>query len=236
MRQFTPALSIQRGTQLATLAAVAPLPPATKIREVAKEVLTRPYYDLQSGRNDTGEPLFLQILRWVLKPFLWLFKSLEGLPEVLRWVIVIGCAILFIALVAHILYTLLSAIRGPVSHRKSWSGSKIVEADPVDYEVEAELASQKQDYIGAVRLLFRATLRRLELFEKKKFRPGITNRELLNRYRASPVADSIARFVSTIDWKWYGPQPCAQTDYVSCRNEHARICQYIARSQPADRA
>ena len=52
------------------------------------------------------------------------------------------------------------------------------EIGPDEFEQQAALAETNRDYIGAVRLLFRAALRRLEIFEKKKFRPGITNREV----------------------------------------------------------
>jgi hypothetical protein len=92
----------------------------------------------------------------------------------------------------------------------------------------AERASLAGDYIGGVRLLFRAALRRIELFEHKKLRPGITNRELLRRYRTSPLAAPLARFVETIDLKWYGSLPCERADYEACEIEHDRIRQHAS--------
>jgi hypothetical protein len=206
------------------------------IRQAARNVVSRPYFELDSRSPRDHTPLILEIIRWLLTPFRWLFENMEGLPEAVRWLVVIACFILCVALIAHILYTLLAAIRAPVLYRKLQLESTKKEADPSDLEQKADAAVARQDYIGAVRLLFRATLRRLELFEKKKFRPGITNRELLSRYRSSPVAESLSRFVNTIDFKWYGQMPCGEADYLSCRDEHGRICRFIVGSTPAERA
>jgi len=211
------------------------LPPAA-VREAARNVVSRSYYELQPRAQHDTTPLVLELIRWLLTPFRWLFEGMAGLPDAVRWIVVIASFVVCVALIAHILYTLFAAVRGPVLNRKLRLDSTKKEFDPRDLEREAEAAVAKEDYIGAVRLLFRATLRRLELFEKKKFRPGITNRELLSRYRSSPVAESLSRFVNTIDFKWYGQMPCGQADYLSCQDEHGRICRYIVGSTPTDRA
>lgn len=209
------------------------LPSAESIREAAREVVGRSHFDLDSSRQEGGTPLFLEILRWILRPFFWLFDRLEGLPEFLRWLIVILCVVACIALIAHIIYTLIKAVGDPTNRRRLQLDSAAREIDPTEIERDAELAGAQGDYIGAIRLLFRAALRRLEVFEKKKFRPGITNREVVRRYRASPLAESLTRFVNTIEQKWYGQLPCEQADYLSCRNEHGRICEYIRDAKPA---
>jgi hypothetical protein len=209
------------------------LPPAESIRDTAQEVVSRPYFELDSSLGPQGPPLFLEIIRWILRPFFWLFDRLEGLPEFLRWLIVILCIVLCVALIAHIIYTLIKAIGGPTANRPLQLDSTSREIDPSEIERDAERVGAQGDYIGAVRLLFRAALRRLEVFEEKKFRPGITNRELVRRYRATPLAESLTRFVNTIELKWYGQLPCEQGDYVTCRNEHGRICDYIRDSKPA---
>jgi len=218
------------------LLAQSTLPPPAAIREAAKNVVARRYYHLDSAEASDYTPLILKIFRWLLKPFELLFDSLEGLPEAVRWLIVLLCVVVCVALVAHIIYTLIAAIRAPLYLRQHPQGSTHKEYDPRDFEQQAELALSREDYIGAIRLLFRATLRRLELFEKKKFRPGITNRELLKRYRSSPLAESLLSFVNTIDLKWYGQMPCGQADFITCKNEHGRICQYIGDSKFADRS
>src|SRR5262249_53252949 len=153
--------------------------------------------DSAGPRDQT--PLFLEIIRWILTPFRWLFDVLEGLPAVVTWFIVITCFVLTVLLIGHIIFSLVRAIRGPLRQQKTLLNGTSKEYDPKELENQADLAFAREDYIGAIRWLFRATLRRLELFEKKKFRPGITNRELLRRYRASPFADALLCFVDTID-------------------------------------
>jgi hypothetical protein len=218
------------------LLAQSQLPPPASIREAAREVISRPYYKLDSSTSEDATPLLLQLIRWILKPFQWLFDQMEGLPDAVRWIVVIFCVVLCVALIGHILYTLIKAVGNPVARRRISLADPTREIGPDEFEQQAALAETNRDYIAAVRLLFRAALRRLEIFEKKKFRPGITNRELVRRYRSTPLADSLVQFVNPIDLKWYGQLPCEQTDFIACRNEHGRICEYIRESKPADRA
>ena len=186
-----------------------------------------PYYDLGGDSQREVDYSFLEkVFEWLIKPFKWLFDQMDGVPEALRWLIVIALVVLCVALIAHIVYTFVVAIRGPIARGDRIYQSPGREVDPDELEHLAERARVVGDYIGGVRLLFRAALRRIELFEKKKLRPGITNRELLRRYRSSPLAGPLARFVETIDLKWYGNIPCEQADYAACESEHDRIRQF----------
>jgi hypothetical protein len=218
------------------LLAQSTLPPPASIRDAAREVVSRPYFKLDSSSGSDGTSFLRQLLEWLIWPFKWIYDHTQGVPEVLRWVIVGLCFAICVALIAHILYTLIKAMSVPIARGRLPLDSTAREIDPSEFEKQADGASAGGDYISAVRLLFRAALRRLEIFEKKKLRPGITNRELLRRYRATPLADSMLSFVNTIELKWYGQAPCEQADYVTCRHEHGRICQYIRDSKPADGA
>lgn len=209
----------------------AALPPSETIRDRAAEVLSRSYYDLDVAPRPSGPPWWWNILRWILKPFQWLFESMDGLPDWLRWIIVVGLALLCLALIIHIIYSFVVAIRG--TSRRSRAAFKLGESrdvPPEDLEREAETARTAGDYIGAIRLLFRAALRRIEVAEEKKFRPGLTNRELLRRYRSSPIFPALERMIETIDLKWYGGQTCLAQDYVACQAEHQRIRQAVERA------
>ncbi|MEX2316408.1 MAG: hypothetical protein WD669_04600 [Pirellulales bacterium] len=212
----------------------ADLPPSDAIRQKAGEIVSRKYYDLSTDSSASGgEPLLLKFLRWIAKPFQWLFDHMEGLPDFLRWLVVILFALLCVALIGHIIYTFIRAIRLPLAKRGRYEGPASKEIDPAELERQADRAGAAGDYIGGVRLLFRAALRRIELAERKKLRPGITNRELLRRYRSSPLGNPLARFVDVIELKWYGKLPCEQADYAACQSEHVRICQYANERQPA---
>jgi hypothetical protein len=210
----------------------ATLPPPDAIRQTANEVVSRPYYDLGAGPpRDWTPPWWLELLQsiieWIVEPFRWLFDSLEGLPDAVRWLIVILAALLAAALIGHILYSLITAVRGPSSRKLGAYQSSHRLVDPSELEQEAERAGARGDYIGAIRLLFRAALRRIELAENRNFLPGFTNRELLRRYQATPLGEPIRRLVDVIDTKWYGDSRCEPADYSACRNEHVRIRQQI---------
>jgi hypothetical protein len=212
-------------------------PPPDVIRTTADSVLARPYFKLDRPTSDDSEPLIFRIIEWILTPFKWLFDSLEGLPDFLRWIIVVVAAIVCALLIMHIVYSLLNALGEPRSRKKKLAvGAAAREAPPEQLEREAEGLAERGDLIGAVRVLFRAALRRLEVAEQKKFRPGFTNRELLRRYRSTAVFDSLQRFVETIDMKWYGEQPCLPEDYAACRTAHAWIRDHAPENRRAVRS
>jgi hypothetical protein len=184
----------------------------------------RPDYQLDASSSEEARALWLQILRWILAPFRWLFEALEGLPDFLRWLVVIVLALVCVALIAHIVWSFVSALRGPRPSARRYGTTRTErETDPNDLVRQAELASGRGDYIEAVRLLFRAALARLERAENKPFRPGFTNRALMARYRSSPLAEPLARLVGVIDAKWYGDEICRDEDYAACRAEHDRL-------------
>ena len=212
---------------MSILTVAAALPPPEDIRRTAEGVVRRPYFDLGNAPLREASSWLLDVLRWILKPFEWLYEILGGLPEFVRWLVVAVCVVLCIALIAHIIYTLVSAIRVPSVGRGRAFKPSAAEIDPVDLEREAESLVARGDYIGAVRLLFRAAIRRIELAETRRFRPGFSNRELLRRYRSTPLGQSLQRLVETIELKWYGNALCEQSDYLACRSDHERICQYV---------
>jgi len=208
------------------------LPAPEGIRAVAREVVARPYYELGDGPPlDTSPPFWLELFRWLLTPFKWLYDAMEGMPDFVRWIIVIGMVLLCIALIAHIVYTFVRAIQGPLPGRSRKYVTPTTEINPAELEAQADIVGQQGQYIEAIRLLFRASLRRIELAENKKFRPGCTNRELLRRFRATPLASPLGRFVEMLERKWYGNEPCGQADFVACHADNASIRQYV--EQPA---
>ncbi len=214
----------------------AAIPTPEALREKAAEIVAGPDYRLHSGQSDNSWmfALLLEIIDWILVPFRWLFALTEGLPDFLRWVIVLGLAAILVVLLGHIAYSITSAIRGP----KRVSGSGLVERrrriDPAELERLADEAARRGDHITAIRFLFRASVVRLELAEKKANRPGTTNRELLRRYRNRPgLGDSLRQLVETIDRKWYGDEACSETDYAACQSAHGDVCRTLGESAHA---
>ncbi len=219
---------------LQSLAAAA-LPPADDIRRKAAEVIARPEFKLESGNNRDSLPLWLTIVEWLLKPFRWLYNLLEGLPNPLRWLIVIGLTLLLLALCAHLIWSFLTAVRGGPSIRFKRAAPERTTASPEELEAAADRLAAEGDLIGSIRCLFRACLLRLERSEEKPFRRGITNREVLRRYRSSPLFEPLCRMVDLIDTRWYGLDPCLETDLEICRAEHARVRALVERRAHATR-
>lgn len=208
----------------------AAIPSPETLREKAAEIVAGSDYRLHSGQSDRSWmfSLILEVIEWILVPFRWLYAISEGLPEFLRWTIVLGVSAVGLLLIGHIVYTFVSAVRGP----KRVSGSGLDERrhriDPADLERLAGEAARRADYITAIRFLFRASVVRLELAEKKSNRPGTTNRELLRRYRSRPaVSDPLTQLVETIDRKWYGDESCSDADYAACQSAHGDVCRTL---------
>ncbi len=206
-----------------------------QIREKAKEVLARPDYELENPQHSESLGLLTRLFLWFLEKIAAFFHLLDGLPDGLRWVIVIALTVLVVVLISHIILTFVRAFRG-VPLRRSPKQQRELPAMPADLEQAAEEASARGDYIAAVRYLFAAAILRIERAQERPIRKGITNRELLRRYRATPLFEPLARFVAVIDAKWYGHDVCREEDFLSCRDEHTRIRGIAERSRHALRA
>lgn len=198
------------------------LPPDELIRRKAAEVVSRPEYQLDAGLDPDARNLWLQILRWILTPFRWLFDALEGIPDALRWVIVVVISLIAVALIVHIVWSFVGAIREAPPSRFAFT-SREKPITPEEIEQAAQQAESAGDFIGAVRYLFLACLLRIERAEEKPIRRGITNRELLKRYRTSPLFEPLRHFVEVIDTKWYGHDVCDPGDLHECRRQHSVV-------------
>ena len=214
------------------------LPDPEIIRRTAEEVIRRPAFQLdpQPESGTTFLELLLRFLEWISTPFRWLSEALSGLPVWLRWPIVVGLATLVVVLVLHIIYTIVVAIRRPARR----AGLAVIDArtqhDPTAIERQAAQEVARGDFIAAIRLLFRASLLRLDLAEKSKTRVGTTNREYLRRHQNSPVFEPLKLFVETIDAKWYGREVCGPEDHEACLTAHSRIRQLAKDALHAHRA
>jgi hypothetical protein len=218
--------------------AAAPLPDPETIRRMAEEVLRRPDYQL-NPQTDSGPVLLemlLRLLRWILVPFRWLLGALEGLPDWLRFFVVIGLVALLVLLVSHIVYTIVRAVTGPRQKRGLAGALARTPRDPAALEHQAADAGSRGDFITAIRLLFIACLLRLELAEKRAFRAGTTNREHLRRHQSSAVFEPLKVFVEMIETRWYGRGVCGLEEFEACRAAHAQIRAFAQERPHAHRA
>ncbi len=202
------------------------LPDPETIRRTAIDILQGPEFHVNQYTQVGGTivDLLRQIFVWIILPFRWLFEAMEGLPDVLRWLIVIGLFVLLMLLVGHIVYSLVTVLRPSTRNAKfvsALSSNRILGAE--EFEQLAQEAIAQHDYIAAVRFLFRASLSHLQILEGRLFSPGLTNRQFLRRYQKSPIAGSLQSFVEIIDASWYGNGECRREDYLKCRQAYAKI-------------
>jgi len=208
-----------------TIAAqAANLPAADAIRRTAVEVVRRPEFQLGPEFRPRAKfyEWLIDFLDRVLSPLVDLFRGLWDMSPVLATLVVVLLVVVLLALVAHMVWSFQQALRTRRSGLQLDSlGPRVL--DPRTFEIEAEEAAHRQDYIRAIRLLFRAALLRLEQRDKRGFRPGMTNRECLSRYRNTGAYDVLRMFVETIDAKWYGYGVCDVRDYMRCQQAHTQL-------------
>lgn len=208
------------------------VPGADAIRRKAAEVLGRPEYRINDTVTDERSlwGYVADGFHWCMEQLSALSRLMEGWPVPLQWLVKIVLVVVLLLLVAHIIYTILGSVRTP---GRSTDGKPrdARRRDPRDLERMAEEARGRSDFIGAVRLLFRAAILRLENAERRVNRPGTTNRELLRRYRSTPVHPALQQFVTVIDTKWYGGRECGPEDYESCRSAHGDVRNLARRAQ-----
>ncbi len=201
-----------------------PLPGPATVRETAREILARPEYHLDTPDLNSVWDALRDLIERLLGYLRNLFEWLNGMSPVLAWTITVALVVTLSLLLGHILWTLATAVRRNRQGLDALAESSRRKVDPTELAREADHAGASGNYILGVRLLYRACLTRLEQTEEKAFRPGATNREHLNRYRATPLYDWLFRLVSIIDLKWYGAEPCLATDFAECRDAYEHIC------------
>ncbi len=208
------------------------------LRAKIREVLARPDYVLDPVASD-DETLrwWLWMIELLLTPIRWLFGLTAGLPEVLRWLIVICLSLLLLGLLWHILSSLFSALRGSSSREVLAFAVNLTSGPDAELlERLAEEAGQRGEWIEAVRLLMRASVARLEQRERRTYRRGTTNREHLRRYRGSEIHSPLEVLVRAIEWKWYGEEPCEREDFDACQRAYQELVTLMSGRKHAYRA
>jgi hypothetical protein len=190
---------------------------AETVRDVAREVIARPEFQVDEPSTLPYDILdaILRFLAKIFKPFQEFAEYLYEASPFLFWLVVVGLVLIAAALIAHIVYSFRVALARRAETISGLTKSKRV-LDPNKLEADAKAAAMRGDFIGAVRLIFRACLARLEAAEERTWRLGLTNRELLSRYRNTQMAEALRTLVETIDAKWYGHALCDAADYEAC--------------------
>jgi len=212
------------------MSVVLSVPSNEVIREKAREVLSRDDYDLSAFTGREPNRLW-EFLGWIWDRLVELTEFLQGLLGPWVWLLYVALTALLVLLVWHIGYTMSRGLRIQERAPRPAQGGR--SRDPRELERLAEAALGLNDYVEAVRLLFRAAILRLENAERRTNRPGMTNRELLRRYRPTPLYSALQQFVEVLDTAWYGGHECGQADYELCRQAHNTVRSQARRVIPA---
>lgn len=210
------------------------MPDPSQIRDAAEMVLASPGYSL----NLYEPPYFDQLrdgVRWLneLIAPLWSFgEDLYKASPVLFWIFTAILLLIVFALIGHIIYSFRAAFaRRQIKEYQAAQSEPAL--DPAHWEKRAETAARKEDFILALRLLFRAGLLRLE---GGKVRPAATNREYVRRYRTTPAEEPLRELVNLIDYKWYGGRSCVYDDWQTGKEAYEAICVYVEERSAAQLA
>lgn len=206
---------------------VDPALDAETIRRTATEVLAGPGFRLDSGVSDPEPSLLLELLFLFVEWIFNAFRFLQGLPAVLQFVIAAALVGILAILVWHIVATILS-VCGPRRAALPAGQTRLPSVRPEDLEQSADAAARAGNLVTAVRYLFQAALRRIEIAAGTPWPRGLTDRELLARTTPSPLHAPLSGFVDTLERAWYGDQPCAPADLGACREHHGRIIEALA--------
>ncbi len=190
------------------------LPEADAIRKTASGILESSEYRLEPAeRLNTGilEEIIDGILDF-LASFRHFFAGLYELSPFLAYGFVLLLLIILILLIWHIFYSFRSALRNTVVE-KDFTLDEEVSEKPHLWERRAFEAAENGDYISGLRYLFRACLLRLSEPRGGIVRYAATNKEYLAEYAGTRFFSPLSCFVELIDYKWYGGEDCARSDY-----------------------
>jgi hypothetical protein len=184
-----------------------------------QEILDRPDFRraMRGGGHDprnVGQWLLLRLRR-----FLGRLGGLHETNYALFLIAVVVGSVLLIAILAHIAYTLLQAFR-PLRRRRP-DGSRPARTtaqDPSSLVRRADELAAAGDYRSAVRHLYLALVRSLQMNGVLPRTPSQTNREHLRHLAGRPTLAAVVQpFTHTFDEKWYGGRPADTTDVERCR-------------------
>lgn len=196
-----------------------PLPQADDVQRALQRVYGAGDYDLAPPAPDQGgvEEFFRPLRERLWDPLVAWWKELAGAvpwgDEVLAGVVLCG--------IAALLWRMLRL--RPTEPTPDLRTKMSVATRPEEVHMLALKAGERGEYAAAARLLLQAGVLRLEAAERRVNRPGVTNRELLRRYRGTRLAGPVSTLVETIDRGWFGRQVCTRRDYDECLAAHDEI-------------
>ncbi len=205
-------------TRLPIRLAAAAGPPADAVRRAADGVFRRP--EFAPATPSAGNWLLRQVAGF----FRWLGGLYDGSP-VLFWLLLVGCLVALVLLVALIVFQVRGAFAGGRVRRGESAGPRAErERRSATYRTEADRRAAAADYTEAVRFLFLSLVYRFDERGRVNFTKSYTNREYLGLVgdRAAGRA-GLGLLVDALDDNWYGQRALARPQYEECRAVYDRL-------------
>jgi hypothetical protein len=184
-----------------------------------QQILAAPDFQraMRGGDEDSLNPaewLRLQVRR--------LLERLGGLHQTNYALFLVSVSVLvavLLALLAHITYTLVRALRRPSGERSGPARpAPSPPQSPEDLRRQADELAARGEFREAVRALYLALLRSLQLKGVLPRTRSQTNAENLRALRGClTLLASVQPFTETYDSRWYGRRPAGPEDVARCR-------------------
>jgi Domain of unknown function (DUF4129) len=196
---------------VAALFGVIPKPNEEQVRHKLDEVFARPEF---SGQDDTL--LMRLILQLIAGFFRWL-GSLYDTAPVLFWMLLIGCLVLLVLLVVHIVWTVRRVWFAADRHSSHDPNAAQRQQMSLQFRAEADQRAAAGEFTEAIRCLFLSLVYRFDESGRVNFQQAYTNREYLALFAdRPPVQQQLGVFVDILDDFWYAQRPTDQARLARC--------------------
>ena len=188
--------------------------PDSRVRDLAHEILARPEY--AAVRPLAIETWLYSILHRLID---WLgnLGTLRVTAPGLYWLILIGLFLVFGVLVAHIVWSISSALRAPEPSDRLASNGQL--RDPA---AEAEMLAASGNFLEAAHSLMIASFRTLAERSVIELRPDRSNRWIRRALRDSQLngqlVGEIDRLVARTERQWFGDRENSPDIYSDWRS------------------
>jgi hypothetical protein len=179
---------------------------AEALRREAERILSQPRYRTDPTTGERLQEWLARALEQLVRLFSWL-ADLVGSPLLASIVLLVIVTATAVAVTRRLGKRRVSEMEQRIRREHELARGR----DPEELEREAGRAAAAGDYSGAVRLLFRAGLLRLDDQHRIRYTPGATSGQIADHLR-SPEFEVLARRFDEIV---YGGAPAGSADVAA---------------------
>ena len=198
------------------------LPDVAKVERALEQVYNQPEFRKQAAPPDVWAWIYGKIGEGILLVLRWLdsFRAMEATRPILYWLIVAWLVITAVALLAHLIYSSVSAFSGGRSARPRGAAEQAQRGPrgAAEWEAEARRAAAEGRLREASLALYHALLLRLDGRGAVRFDPSKTPGDYRRELRAHPeVARPFAAFLRGFEPVAFGGRPLDAAGYERLR-------------------